>query len=135
MKKGILALMVLVFAFTANIQAQSKKKAAKGYDAIYPFIKGKAKVVKAGKIGYINEVGEEFIPCKYEEIYPFEGGRAKVQRNGKYGYINEQGEEVIECKFDIIGAFKNGRAVVKLNGKLEVIDMEGNIITENNHGG
>jgi hypothetical protein len=134
MKK--ILLLLIIFCFANNYSnAQSKKKAvAKGYDAIYPFIKGKAKVSKNGKYGYINMEGEEFIPCKYEEIYPFERGIAKVQRTGKYGFINEQGEEIIECKFDYIGPFKNGRAIVKLGGKLEIIDTEGTVITEGNHG-
>jgi len=136
MKKLLLLLSILLFASTITYaQPQPrKKKVAKGYDQIYPFVKGKAKVVKNGKIGYINMEGEEFIPCKYEEIFPFESGRAKVLREAKYGFINEQGEEVIECKFSFIGPFKNGRALVRLNGKLEVIDTEGTVITEGNHG-
>ena len=134
MKKTVLFIILFIFA-GAVLQAQTKKKKiAKGYDAIYPFVKGKAKVVKAGKIGYINMEGEEFIPCKYEEIFPFEQGKAKAKRLGKYGFLNEQGEEIIECKFDYIGPFKNGRAIVKLNGKLEIIDAEGTVITEGNHG-
>jgi hypothetical protein len=134
MKKIILLITIFSLAFLYS-DAQTRKKAvAKGYDAIYPFIKGKAKVLKNGKLGFINMEGEEFIPCKYEEIFPFEGGRAKVLREAKYGYINEQGEEIIECKFSFIGPFKNGRAVVRLNGKLEIIDTEGTVITEGNHG-
>ncbi|MEI7978315.1 MAG: WG repeat-containing protein [Bacteroidota bacterium] len=137
MKKLLLLLSILLFASTITYaQPQPrKKKVAKGYDQIYPFVKGKAKVVKNGKIGYINMEGEEFIPCKYEEIYPFEGGKAKAKRDGKYGFLNEQGEEIIECKFDFIGPFKNGRAVVKLDGRLEIIDTEGAVITEGNHSG
>lgn len=135
MKKTALFITVFLFACMLS-NAQNKKKAvAKGYDAIYPFVKGKARVEKNGKIGYINMEGEEFIPCKYEEIFPFEGGKAKVKRNGKFGYINEQGEEIIECKFDYIGPFKNNRAVVRQNGKLEIIDNEGNVMTEANHSG
>ncbi len=135
MKKIIFLITILTLAFMSSSAQPKKKTVAKGYDAIYPFIKGKAKVYKNGKYGYINMEGEEFIPCKYEEIYPFERGIAKVQRNGKFGYINEQGEEVIECKFDYIGPFKNGRAIVKLDGKLEIIDTEGTVITEGNHAG
>jgi len=137
MKKLLLLLSILLFASTITYaQPQPrKKKVAKGYDQIYPFVKGKAKVVKNGKIGYINMEGEEFIPCKYEEIYPFEGGKAKAKRDGKYGFLNEQVEEIIECKFDFIGPFKNGRAVVKLDGRLEIIDTEGAVITEGNHSG
>jgi len=135
MKKVFFLITILVLAVISG-QAQPKKKVVvKGYDAIYPFIKGKAKVFKNNKYGYINMEGEEFIPCKYEEIYPFERGIAKVQRNTKYGFINDQGEEIIECKFDYIGPFKNGRAIVKLDGKLEIIDTEGTVITEGNHVG
>ncbi len=135
MKKIIILITIFSFAFVYS-EAQGRKKAfTKGYDAIYPFVKGKAKVLKNGKIGYINMDGEEFIPCKYEEIFPFENGRAKVQRNLKFGYINDTGEEIVECKFDYIGPYKNGRAVVKIDGRLEIIDTEGAVITEGNHGG
>ncbi len=130
----IITIILSIICLGSFAQNKSKSKVVKGYDAIYPFKNGKAKVEKLGKIGYINLTGEEFIPCKYDAIYPFEMGKAKVELNGKFGYINEAGEEVIEPKFDYIGPFKNGRAIVRQDGKLEVIDTEGNVLTEGNHG-
>ena len=136
MKAGRIFITIILSFLSVGLFAQhkSKSKVVKGYDAIYPFKNGKAKVEKGGKVGYINVSGEEFIPCKYDAIYPFEMGKAKVERNGKFGFINEAGEEVIEPKFDYIGPFKNGRAIVRYDGKLEVIDTEGNVLTEGNHG-
>lgn len=136
MKAGRIFITLILSFLSVGVFAQhkSKNKVVKGYDAIYPFKNGKAKVEKGGKVGYINVSGEEFIPCKYDAIYPFELGKAKVERNGKFGFINEAGEEVIEAKFDYIGPFKNGRAIVRYDGKLEVIDTEGNVLTEGNHG-
>ena len=134
--KFYLIFLCLVLPFLTNAQKtpkNNKKAVGKGYDQIYPFIKGKAKVVRKGKIGFININGEEFIPCIYDEVFPFENGKAKVMKNSLYGFINDEGEEIIECKFDYIGPFKNGRAIVKLQGKLELIDTEGSVITEGNH--
>lgn len=135
MKKVILLIALFVGAFVCNSTAQkaASKSKVNGYDAIYPFKKGKAKVEKNGKMGYIDMTGEEIIKCKYDAIYPFEDGKAKVEINGKFGFINELGEEIIEVKFDYIGPFKNGRAVVRYNGKLDIIDEEGLVITEGNH--
>lgn len=137
MKKPLV--LFLIFAgltsYDAIAQKRTKGKTLTGYDAIYPFKNGRAKVEKNGKIGFIDMNGEEVIKCKYDAIYPFENGKAKVELNGKYGFINEQGEEIIEPKFDYIGPFKNGRAIVRFNGKLEIIDEEGNVLTEGNHGG
>ncbi len=135
MKAKIFIILILsLLSISSFAQNRAKKKTVKGYDAIYPFKNGKAKVEKGGKMGYINVSGEEFIPCKYDAIYPFENGKAKVESNGKFGFINEGGEEVIEPKFDYIGPFKNGRAIVRIENKLEVIDSEGNVLTEGNHG-
>jgi hypothetical protein len=49
----------------------------------------------AGKYGFINETGEEYIPVKYDYIGPFKNGLAIVALNGRRGLINEAGEEVV----------------------------------------
>jgi hypothetical protein len=54
MKKIILLTTIFCLAFVYS-EAQTRKKAiAKGYDAIYPFIKGNAKFLNNVKLGFIN---------------------------------------------------------------------------------
>lgn len=58
-----------------------------------------------GKYGYINERGEEIIPCQYEDADSFnKNGLAAVSvlRDGReqWGFINKSGEEVIPLDYD-----------------------------------
>lgn len=117
---------IILLLFTVPVLAQKKNaKPRAGYDVIYPFKNGRAKVEKDKKQGFINTTGEEFVPCKYDNIYPWEDGRAKVEIAGKYGFINETGEEYIPVKYDYIGPFKNGLAIVSLNGRRGLINEAG----------
>lgn len=117
-------LVVILLSLTVNVFAQ-KGKPTSGYDVIHPFKNKIAKVEKDGKQGFINDVGEEFVPVKYDQIYPWEKGRAKVEIAGKYGFINDLGEEYIPVKYDYIGPFKNGLAIVALMGRRGLINEAG----------
>ena len=92
--RGFLLSIVILFSVTAFAQKGGKKPAS-GYDIIHPFKNGIAKVEIAGKYGFINEAGEEYIPVKYDFIGPFKNGLAIVSLNGRRGLINEAGEEVV----------------------------------------
>lgn len=118
-------LLSLIIGFSVTGFAQKKGKPKSGYDKIYPFKNGMAKVEKDGKQGFINTGGEEFVPCKYDAIYPWEKDRAKVEIAGKFGFINIQGEEYIPVKYDFIGAYKNGLAIVSLGGRRGLINEAG----------
>ena len=101
----------------------NKLKEERGYSWISDlFFEGLAMVTKDGKYGYINEEGEEVIPCKHNEAWDFSEGLAKVKKDGKWGYINKEGEEVIPCKYDSVGDFSEGLAEVKKDGKEFKID-------------
>ena len=119
----------LIFIFF-SILAVEAVFAQKGYDKIGPYKNGRAKVHKDNKMGFINENGEEVIPCVYEYIGDFVNGRAKVIKDLKEGYINYTGEEIIPIKYDKIGPFKNGIAKVYLKGKVGLVTYEGEEIAE-----
>ncbi|WP_066894656.1 WG repeat-containing protein [Clostridium nigeriense] len=57
-------------------------------------------VVKDGKSGFINEKGEEEIPCIYESALPFSDGYTVVSNGGKYGIIDKDNNAVIDIKYD-----------------------------------
>lgn len=122
----IYGLLFIFFSFLA-IQVVF---AQKGYDKISPYKNGRAKVYKDNKMGFINENGEEVIPCVYEYIGDFVNGRAKVIKDLKEGYISYTGEEIIQIKYDKIGPFKNGIAKVYLKGKVGLVNYEGEEIAE-----
>jgi len=126
MKRTATLFMLLLTASVLFAQRGSNKKMLKGYDAIYPFKNGKAKVEKGGKVGYITMEGEELIPPVYDAIYPFEKGIAKVEKEGLFGIINEQGELVLEPVYDYIGPNKNSLVVVARLGKRGLCKITGN---------
>ncbi len=88
---------------------------------------GLIKVRLDGKYGFINEDGEEIIPCKYEKAYAFEGGLSLVKSKEGYGFVNNEGEEIIPCKYEDAHGFLFGAktAEVKLNGEWINIDKTG----------
>ena len=75
---------------------------------------GLVKVKLDGKYGFINEDGEEIIPCKYEDADAFSDGLARVQSAEGWGFVNENGEEIIPCKYKVaVPDFSEGLARVK----------------------
>lgn len=106
------------------------------YDKKFTFDKdGYAKVVKYGKSGVINVVGDEVIPLKYDDIITFlscrvfEQGIVKVKLNGKYGFVDKTGKEVIPLKYDAADIYySEGLARVKLSGKWGCIDKSGRVV-------
>jgi hypothetical protein len=109
-------------------------------------------VCKNGQYGYINEEGEEIIPCiyneliyvselivilkkdesinneefKYDEVYSFHEEGAVVCKNGKYGYINKKGDEIVGCIYEDAGYFSSGMAkVYKGENEQCFIDING----------
>lgn len=77
------------------------------YELISRFNEGLA-VVKnqQGKFGYINELGDEVIPCIYSDANNFKNGYAFVCKNYKVGgYIDSKGQEVTRF------IYRNGSSV------------------------
>jgi hypothetical protein len=114
-----------------SVQVSAQKrvggKLLKGYDAIYPFKNGRAKVEKKGKVGYIDMTGTEIIECVYDAIYPFEKGVAKVEKVGKFGMINESGEILIEALYDYIGPpSPDGVMLLSRQGRRGIVKVTGN---------
>ena len=81
-----------------------------------------------GGVGYINEKGEEVVPCIYQSSQKFSNGLAGVRRKGeKWGFINKQGKEVIPPTYDEIWEpfSEKGIAKVELNKEKFYIDTKG----------
>ena len=159
---GVLLLGAITFWFLKNENRQialtpELAEAVQKYDEIRSFHDGLALVVKDGKYGYINERGEEVIPCQRkasiygdgeidETVLPdFSEGMAmfytftadKSAYNGvdessfRYGYICKNGEEVIPAQYKEASDFHDGLALVEdLNGKQMFINKSGEKIAE-----
>lgn len=127
MRITVLIIAILCF-FNVDAFAQKKVggKMLKGYDVIYPFKNGRAKVIKNGKMGFINMQGEEVIKPEFDQVYPFEKGLARVENMGLLGLINDQGEILLDPIYDYIGTSKEGLVIVTRKGKKGLVKITGN---------
>lgn len=58
--------------------------------------------------GYLNEAGEEVIPCQYQYALNFsENGFALVKNNDLWGVIDKAGKEVLPCAYTYISHYPN----------------------------
>jgi hypothetical protein len=123
----LLLIVVFLFFGAENLFAQKRVggKVLKGYDVIYPFKNGRAKVIRNGKMGFIDMQGEEVIKPEFDQIYPFEKGYARVEKMGLLGLINEQGEILLDPIYDYIGNNKDGLVIVTRKGKKGLLKITG----------
>lgn len=82
------------------------------YDFVGDFSEGLA-VVRSGKLGYIDTLGKQVIPCRFNGAAPFSEGLAAVKLNGKWGYIDREGKEVIPLVYAEAKKFSKGLAEVR----------------------
>lgn len=86
-----------------------------------------------GNMGYVNQMGEFIVPCRYDAVNGFNEGLMVVATSNKCGYVDTMGQWVIDSIYDDARAFGNGLARVKVNDKWRFIDKEGNIIENLNY--
>lgn len=87
------------------------------------------------KAGYINQKGEEVIPCQFSYAFAFSNGYAQVADENDYrGYINEKGKQVIPFSYwDATSFNKNGFALVRdeLSEEYYCINTKGQVVFDN----
>ncbi|MBK8877367.1 MAG: WG repeat-containing protein [Haliscomenobacter sp.] len=98
------------------------------YDDLQVWSKeGLIRATKAGKIGYLNSLGQEVVPFLYENGYSFSEGLAAVQKDNKWGFINMAGQVVIPFQFQGAYEFQKGLSPVSRDGELCLINRQGAI--------
>lgn len=96
------------------------------YQMVYDFYDGYAVVVnKDGLYGYIDEYGNEVIPCKYEYAYPFENSHAQIKDENGYGYIDKEEKELFSNRYPTPFYFEEGLARVQGENGYGYIDKTG----------
>lgn len=106
------------------------------YDHIGAFIDGYAYVVVNGKYGFINDKGEEVVPCVYDEFQGYDlspdffCGLAGVRQGDKWGFVDTTGRVVVPLIYEYVGRFINNVGYVKLEGKWGLINTRGEFLTE-----
>lgn len=113
-----------------NYSLEGLAKVVINYDYVENFHDGMARVTKNGKIGFIDKMGNEVIPCVYEPLemdvnLNFSNGLALVYKNNELFYINKKGEKAFPLNYDNSYGFSEGYAIVEKGGKYGFIDTTG----------
>lgn len=108
------------------------------YDYAWNFSHGLAAVCRNMKIGFINALGEEVIPCQYPTSdylidrlgYAFYNGYCTVTNSkNECGLIDTNGVLVVDTIYDCIwNPCKAGVRIVQDEGKYGVMDLTGKIV-------
>ena len=123
------------------------------YTIMSKFSEGLAKVNRMGSYGYINESGEEVIPCIYYAANDFSDGFALVSEADENGinddlgykcyyYIDKNGNNIFGKRYKFGSTFSEGYAAVVTDGEIypeyaewyppqwEFIDTTGKIVSK-----
>ncbi len=87
------------------------------------FEDGMAKVIKNGKMGFINEQGDEVVPCIYDHLSDWENDRSKAMLNGEIFYIDRSGQKAEDS--DLTNEAAKDSVIISY--KNTYIDNEGNV--------
>jgi len=97
------------------------------YTAAWPFLDGKAAVIKNRKLFFIDNK-EVNLNLNISEHLPFVVNLLKIKVNDKYGFINTHGEVIIKIEYDYVSSFINGLALVIKDEKKGFINTKGEVI-------
>lgn len=143
-KKGFLIAAIVLLALVAlggaawyflgnqqdKYSLEGLAKAAVNYDYVGDFQDGMAIVNKGEKIGFIDKMGNEVIPCIYDFMEDahcsFREGLAFVRQGDKCFFIDKEGKKPFDFKYDSANNFSEGLTVVWKDGKCGYIDTKGN---------
>lgn len=90
-------------------------------------------VNKKGKIGLVDQQGNEVIKCQYESVQPFKDGVAIVTKSGKTGIIDLKGEVLLPLKYSQITRWNDVLYLIKDGKKMGLADHLGKIILPANY--
>ena len=96
-------------------------------------VDGMVPIVRNDKIGFINYMGQEVIPCVFDETFGFTEGLAPVLFNEKWGCVDMSGKVAIPFKYDQITNFHQGIACVYKDHRFGWIDRTGKQLIHNEY--
>ncbi len=102
-----------------------------GVDENYTgFTEGLCAVIKNGKYGFIDTLGNVKIPIQFDGADNFFNGLAIVKKNNTYGAINKNGDIVIPFLYDLLVVENNVEIYAQKNGENFYINSEGKRLKE-----
>jgi len=92
---------------------------------LYPLHDDRALILKDGRYGYLDNVGNIRISAQYSNARDFSDKRAAVVITGNWGFIDEQEKIKAQPYYSEVFPFKHGAARVKFEGKWTFLDKSG----------
>jgi hypothetical protein len=106
------------------------------------FVEGRARILKNGKVGFIDRAGKIAVEPHWEFAASFCEGRAAVCKGcrvrvrrgekelggGKWGYIDLDGNVVVPPELEFAEPFQGGEAIVVRGNRRERIDRSGKVL-------
>ncbi len=88
----------------------------------------KISVDKKGKVGFVDQSGNQIVKCQYESAQPFKDGTAIVTKSGKSGIIDTKGTVLLPLKYTQISTWTKELYLVKDGKKMGLVNHSGKVI-------
>lgn len=105
-----------------------KKKSRHTYQAIVPQEDDLIPARLNNRWGYINNLGDEVLMCRYDTTYAFEGDLARVRYDGSMGIINREGMWQIRPSAEHITIVSPTRFIARNKTSHQLLDENGKIL-------
>jgi hypothetical protein len=99
------------------------------FQKIFNFHNGRAKVLKDGRYGFIDRLGNIHISPQYPDAYDFSENAVAVVIAGKWGFLDKDENIIVQPFYQEVKNFKHGTARVKEKNKWFFVNNEGRKIT------
>jgi hypothetical protein len=97
----------------------------KRFDRVYPFVEGYAIILKNGKYGFVDTLGNVQVSPQYTACKNYSEGLAGIIIKGKWGYIDKDEKIKVQPYYTDVTYFRGGVAAVKTVNKWYLINTEG----------
>ncbi len=94
------------------------------FDDAHPFSEGLARVVRNGRVEYIDASGDTALSGKWDDARRFSCGRAAVMAGGRWHFVDRNGNR-LPGDYASVRDYRENRAVVELDGKFGLVDESG----------
>jgi hypothetical protein len=99
------------------------------FQKIFTFNDGRARMLRNGKYGFIDRIGNIHISPQYPSAYDFSENVAAVMIAGKWAFVDKEENIVVQPFYQEVRNFQYGTARVKEKNKWFFINKEGKKIT------
>jgi hypothetical protein len=99
------------------------------FQKIFEFTNGRAKILKEGRYGFIDRIGNVHISPQYPDAHNFSENAVAVVIAGKWGFLDKDENIIVQPFYQEVREFMYGTARVKEKNKWFFVNKEGKKIT------